>query len=104
PFDLRLQPFQGLEHRQGQLHHPLPASDHLEVGLGLPLGSLVFVLHQRLSFFLLTQGEVLTPNSIRVRGESRCFLFQVSTKGGSCSVMNVTNYTTISSITAADGS
>jgi hypothetical protein len=30
--------------------------------------------------------RVLTPDSIRVRGESRYFLFQVSTKGGTTSL------------------
>jgi hypothetical protein len=34
---------------------------------------------------LLFQRKVLTPDSIRVRAESRYFLFQVSTKGGTTS-------------------
>jgi hypothetical protein len=34
---------------------------------------------------LLFQRKVLIPDSIRVRAESRYFLFQVSTKGGTTS-------------------
>jgi hypothetical protein len=36
--------------------------------------------------------RVLTPDSIRVRGESRYFLFQVSTKGGTTSRSEVEWY------------
>jgi hypothetical protein len=38
---------------------------------------------------LLFQRKVLIPDSIRVRAESRYFLFQVSTKGGTTSVLKV---------------
>ncbi|HEV7967880.1 MAG TPA: ATP-binding protein [Candidatus Acidoferrales bacterium] len=43
---------------------------------------------------LLFQRKVIIPDSIRVRAESRYFLFRVSTKGGTTSTGRVGSYST----------
>src|SRR5208282_1067790 len=77
---LRLQFLPHLNHRQRHFQQ-LPLAEYLELRLGLVLHSLIAFLHSGSPL----ENRVCNPNSIRVRVESRCFLFQVSTKGGTTS-------------------
>ncbi len=78
---LGLQLLPHLNHRQRHLQQ-LPLAEHFELLLGLALHSLIAFLHSGSPL----ENRVCNPNSIRVRVESRCFLFQVSTKGGTTSM------------------
>src|ERR1700680_2465048 len=49
---------------------------------------------------LLFQRNVLIPDSIRVRAESRYFLFQVSTKGGTTSLLDLAAHEHLRSLSA----
>lgn len=80
-FDLRLQLFPHLDQRERQMDCQLLASDDFKAVLGLTRHSLICVFHSGSPL----ESRLITPDSIRVRVESRYFFLQVSTKSGTTS-------------------
>ena len=64
--------------RQRQPQRQLPASNHLELLHGLPCLALIWVPHSGSPLV----KRLITPNSIRVQAESRCFFLRFQLKEG----------------------
>src|SRR5712692_1818619 len=64
--------------RQRRPQRQLPASNHLELLHGLPCLALIWVPHSGSPLV----KRLITPNSIRVRAESRCFFLRFQLKEG----------------------
>src|ERR1700719_5140451 len=80
-FDRGLQFLPHFHQRQRQPHRQLSFSHNLELRLGFSDPSLIGFPHSGSPL----EKRLIIPDSIRARAESRYFLFQVSTKGGTTS-------------------